>query len=115
MRSVKRSPMPVLKKLKATGIVLLLLIAISVEAKTELRKLDRSRFQIGAYRLQTWAQTEEHIRDIRDCGLDYITGVLSKSEKERRRVFALFDKYNLYAVVTDALKPLDSYRGRCRS
>ena len=72
----------------------------------------RSGFLIGTYRLQSWAQTEEHVKDIRDCGIDYVTGISSKTPEERMRVLDLFDKYGLCAVVTDAIQDLDPYRRR---
>ena len=74
--------------------------------------LDRTRFQIGAYRLRPYAQTEEHVRDIRDCGIDFVAGISSATLEERMRVLDLFDKYGLCAVVTDTLQDLDPYRGK---
>ena len=35
-------------------------------------RFDRSQLQIGAYGLDTYARTEQHVRDIRDCGVNFI-------------------------------------------
>ena len=35
-------------------------------------KMDRSRLNIGAYILQDYARTEQHIMDVADCGIDFI-------------------------------------------
>lgn len=88
-------------------------VAIAATAAESAKgALDRSKFQIGAWRLQTWAQTEEHVKDLRDCGIDFVTGIRSKSTEDRMRVLDLFDKYGLYAVVTETLQDLDPFRGR---
>ena len=36
---------------------------------------DAKDFQIGAYCLKSYAQTEQHIRDIRDCHVDFVVGI----------------------------------------
>jgi hypothetical protein len=34
--------------------------------------MDRKRLNIGAYILQPYARTERHIKEIADCGIDFI-------------------------------------------
>ena len=36
-------------------------------------RMDRSKLQIGAYILQPYAQTERHVQEIAECGINFIT------------------------------------------
>lgn len=56
---------------------------------------DAKDFQIGAYCLKSYAQTEQHIRDIRDCHVDFVVGIDYRSKK----TFELFAKYGIKACV----------------
>lgn len=60
--------------------------------------MDRSKFQIGAYYLKPPACDEAHVRDIRECGVDFIVGV----DVNDRRTLDLFSKYGL-GVVADGV------------
>jgi len=53
---------------------------------------------IGAYHLQKNARDEEHIKDIKDCGIDFIIGM----EKDTAAL-DLFEKYGLGAIVSGAV------------
>ena len=35
-------------------------------------RMDRSRLNIGAYILQPYARSEAHIKDLADCGIDFV-------------------------------------------
>ena len=52
-------------------------------------------FQIGVYCLKENARTEQHIKDIRDCHVDFVYGI----ECTDRKTLDLFAKYGLKAIV----------------
>lgn len=52
-------------------------------------RFDRSQLQIGAYGLDTYARTEQHVRDIRDCGVNFIIAGVD------RPTLDLFRKYGI--------------------
>ena len=56
-----------------------------------------SDFRIGAYCLAPYAQTEQHVRDIRDCHVDFIEGI----DYRNRKVLDLFAKYGNKAIVKE--------------
>ncbi len=58
-------------------------------------RMDRSRLNIGAYILQPYARSEQHIRDIADCGIDFMTCV-----QNDRAMLDLFQKYHVGAIVS---------------
>ena len=58
--------------------------------------MNRKKLNIGAYILQPYARTEEHIRGIRECGIDFITMM-----DDDRAALDLFEKYGIGAVVKD--------------
>ena len=62
------------------------------------KRMDRSRLNIGAYILQPYARTEAHIKDVADCGIDFI--VCMGNDKP---ALDLFHKYNVGAIVTGVL------------
>ena len=53
---------------------------------------------VGAYHLQKNARDEEHIKDIKDCGIDFIIGM----EKDTAAL-DLFEKFGLGAIVSGAV------------
>lgn len=57
-------------------------------------------FQIGAYCLKPYARTEQHIKDIRDCHVDFIYGI----EYTDRKTLDLFAKHGLKAIVIDVYR-----------
>ena len=61
-------------------------------------RMDRSKLNIGAYILQPYARTEQHVRDIADCGIDFMTWVPND-----RKLLDLFQKYHIGAVVSDVV------------
>ena len=62
--------------------------------KAAASRMDRSRLNIGAYILQPYARTEQHVSDIHDCGIDFMTSVSND-----KRLLDLFEKYHIGAVV----------------
>ena len=61
-------------------------------------RMNRNRLNLGAYILQPYARTEEHIRDIKECGLDFIVCMGND-----RPALDYFAKYGLGACVTGVL------------
>ena len=63
------------------------------------RRMDRTRLNIGTYYLRSYARTEQHVRDLRDCGIDFVVSMDSAD----RNVLDLFEKYGVGCVVNDVL------------
>ena len=61
-------------------------------------RMDRSRLNIGAYTLRETSRTEQHIRDIAECGINFMVCV-----PDDRAMLDLFQKYGIGAVVTGIL------------
>lgn len=62
------------------------------------KRMDRNRLNIGAYILRPYARTEAHVKDVADCGIDFIVCM-----DNDRPTLDLFHKYDLGAVVTGVL------------
>ena len=63
------------------------------------RRMDRTRLNIGTYYLREYARTEQHVRDLRDCGIDFVFSMDSAD----RATLDLFEKYGVGCVVNDVL------------
>lgn len=61
-------------------------------------RMDKSRLNIGAYFLRPYARTEQHVKDVKDCGIDFIVSMESD-----RPTLDLFAKYGIGAVLCDVL------------
>ena len=59
------------------------------------RRMDKTRLNIGAYFLQPYARTEQHIRELKESGIDFIIGL-----NDDRKTLDLFSKYGLGAVLS---------------
>ncbi|MBP5322088.1 MAG: hypothetical protein J6334_14015 [Kiritimatiellae bacterium] len=59
---------------------------------------ETATFEIGVYCLAPYARTEQHIKDIRDCHVDFVCGV----DYNDRKTLDLFAKYGLKAIVHGA-------------
>ncbi|MBO4444148.1 MAG: hypothetical protein J5814_05205 [Bacteroidaceae bacterium] len=70
----------------------------SIQNESEPVRMDRSKLNIGAYILQLYARTEQHVREIADCGIDFMTWV-----PYDRRLLDLFQKYHIGAVVNNVV------------
>lgn len=68
---------------------------------------DRTRFRIGAYSLKPYAQDEEHVRDLKECGIDFLFGL----DPGNRPMLDLFAKYGIDAIVNGVV-PLPGPPGK---
>jgi len=59
------------------------------------KRMDRSKLNIGAYFLDEYACTEEHIKAVKDCGIDFIVCM-----EDIREALDLFQKYEIGAIVS---------------
>ena len=62
-------------------------------------RMDDSKLLIGAYCLQPNARTDEHVKAIRDCGVDFIVGIPVGD----RRTLDLFARHGVGAVVNNVV------------
>ena len=46
--------------------------AFAQDYVTKPGRMDRSRLNIGVYHLRPYARTEAHIKDLADCGVDFV-------------------------------------------
>ena len=83
--------------MKAFGALAALCLALPGQAAP--CRMDRSRLQIGAYCLAPYARTEAHVRDLRDCGIDFVYGVPA----EDRATLDLCAKYGVGVIATGAV------------
>ncbi len=58
------------------------------------KRMNRSRLNIGAYYLQPYARTEDHVREMAECGIDFIVCM-----SYDRPALDLFHKYGVGAIV----------------
>ena len=58
-------------------------------------RMDRSRLNIGTYILKPYARTEKHVKDLADCGIDFV--VCAEYDVP---MLDLFEKYGVGAIVT---------------
>ena len=58
-------------------------------------RMDSSRLNIGTYILQPYARSEAHIKDLADCGIDFVICI-----DNDRAALDLFSKYGVGAIVT---------------
>ncbi len=61
-------------------------------------RMNRNRLNIGAYTLRPTARTERHVREIAECGIDFMVCV-----PPDRAMLDLFQKYGVGAVVNGVL------------
>lgn len=66
------------------------------EGSAAASRMDRSKLQIGVYCLAPYARTEAHVRDVKDCGVDFIYGVPAAD----RPTLDLCAKYGLGVIAT---------------
>ena len=59
------------------------------------KRMDRSRLNIGVYHLRPYARTEAHIKDLADCGIDFVVCM-----DNDRPALDLFHKYGVGAIVS---------------
>ena len=56
--------------------------------------MNREQFHIGTYFLQPYARTEQHIRELAECGIDLVFGM-----EYHHDTLELFLKYRIGAIV----------------
>lgn len=61
-------------------------------------RMNRERLNIGTYFLQKYARTEQHVKDLADCGIDFVIGM-----DNDKATLDLFSKYNVGAIVGGVL------------
>ena len=86
-----------MKRLLHLLVFALVLMTVSCQAASDLResRMDRTRLNIGAYILQPYARSEAHIKDLADCGIDFVICI-----DNDRNALDLLDKYGVGAIVT---------------
>ena len=57
--------------------------------------MDRSKLNIGAYYLAPYASTEQHVKEVAECGIDMIVNM-----RYDLNTLDLFEKYHVGAIVT---------------
>ncbi len=67
------------------------------------KRMDRNRLNIGVYHLKPYARTEAHIKDLKECGIDFVLCMDCD-----RPTLDLFHKYGVGAIVHDVV-PLWSF------
>jgi len=72
-----------------------LLSAQQPDYVTKAGRMDRSRLNIGTYHLRPYARTEAHIKDLADCGIDFVICM-----ENDRAALDLFRKYGVGAIVS---------------
>lgn len=60
-----------------------------------MKRIDRSKFYVGTYILEPYARTEKHIRELAQCGINFVIGVPND-----KPVLDLFAKYGVGAIVS---------------
>lgn len=72
-------------------------LTVSCERKAEpvaTERMDRARLNIGTYFLQPYARTEQHVKELSECGIDFVIGM-----PDEMPVLDLFQKYGVGAIV----------------
>ena len=62
------------------------------------KRMDRNRLNIGVYHLKEYARTEAHIRDLADCGIDFVVCMT-----DDRPALDLFAEYGVGAILEGVL------------
>lgn len=63
-----------------------------------MNTMDRSRLHVGTYVLASYAHTEKHIRELAECGIDFVIGVPND-----HALLDLFSRYSVGAIVGGAV------------
>ena len=58
-----------------------------------MSRMDRNKLTIGTYILRRYARTEQHIKDIADCGIDFVV-----SMEDDKPALDLFEKYGITEI-----------------
>ena len=63
--------------------------------------MDRSKLNIGAYYLKPYAQTERHVKDAKECGIDFFVCLEATTNNSEIVALDLFAKYGIGAFVSN--------------
>ena len=75
-------------------------LALALAPVAALAGMDRSRFNIGAYYLKEYAQTERHVRDAKECGIDFFVCIDAKTNHSEIGVLDLLHRHGMGAFVS---------------
>ena len=88
-----------IKRIAATVFAFTVMVGVSAQDAsnyvTKAGRMDRSRLNIGVYHLRPYARTEAHIKDLADCGIDFVICM-----EDDRQALDLFSKYGVGAIVS---------------
>ena len=59
------------------------------------KRMNRERLNIGVYHLRPYARSEQHVKDLRECGVDFV--ICMDYDKP---TLDLFEQYNVGAIVS---------------
>ena len=62
--------------------------------------MDRTRLNIGTYYLKPYAQTEKHVKDAKECGIDFFVCIDAMKDHSEIAVLDLFEKYGIGAFMS---------------
>ena len=62
------------------------------------KRMNRNRLNIGVYHLKPYARTEAHIKDLKECGIDFVLCMDCDCA-----TLDLFHKYGVGAIVHDVV------------
>lgn len=65
--------------------------------------MDRTRLNIGTYYLKSYAQTEKHVKDAKECGIDFFVCIDAMKDHFEIAVLDLFQKHGIGAFVSKVL------------
>ena len=82
--------------LKPVTVGIVFAFALSPMLSVSGQRIDRSKFHIGAYYFEDNIADEAHVKELVDCGMDFMVDVPVKS----RKTLDLFQKYGIGAIVT---------------
>jgi hypothetical protein len=74
----------------------LLLFIQGARGETVSKGMDRTKFQIGTWGFKQEFHDEEHVKDLKDCGIDFVVGFVNVRDK---KVLDLFHRYGIGAIV----------------
>ncbi len=58
------------------------------------KRMNRNKLNIGTYFFKPWAKTEQHVKELKECGIDFVVCM-----QNDRRMLDLFLKYGIGAIV----------------
>lgn len=65
------------------------------------KRMNRNKLNIGVYRLHEYAHTEKHVREIKECGIDFV--IADYPHQSKQTLLNLFAKYGLGLITSDGI------------